>query len=151
MKRKEALQLMRQGVKITHHHFMSDEWMSYHRGKIITEEGYTHDYNEFWSYRKGQSWEHGYSVFVDVPTEENLVIGARIRIGEKRAESGYFEEGQIIELIEGHFEYDNGLYTEDQTAPSMWDGDEFSSIYHMFGNDFENWEDCSILIEQRNE
>ena len=36
----------------------------------------------------------------------------------------------VIELVEGHFEYDNGLYTEDQTAPSWWDAEEedFESI-----------------------
>ena len=27
-------------------------------------------------------------------------------------------------MVEGHFEYDNGLYTEDQTAPSWWDAEE---------------------------
>lgn len=53
--------------------------------------------------------------------EEKLVVGAKIKIGEKYAVNSGFVAGEIIELVEGHFEYDNGLYTEDQTVPSIWD------------------------------
>lgn len=41
--------------------------------------------------------------------EARLIVGAKIRIGKQYAENFGFEEGQIIELVEGHFEYDNGL------------------------------------------
>ncbi len=66
-----------------------------------------------------------------------LIVGAKIRIGKEYAKCfGSLMNGQIIELVEGHFEYDNGLYTEDQTAPAWWDAEEkdFESIYHLFGN-----------------
>ena len=57
------------------------------------------------------------------------------------------QEGQVIELIEGHFEYNNGLYTESQTAPSIWDSEvnDYHSIYHLFGNDLENFLDCEVV------
>lgn len=50
-------------------------------------------------------------------------------------------------MVEGHFEYDNGLYTEDQTAPSWWDAEEedFESIYHLFGNKLEDFMDCEVV------
>jgi hypothetical protein len=81
--------------------------------------------------------------------ENVLIVGAKIRIGEHYAEeiSPFFEAGQIIELIEGHFEHDNGLYIEFVTAPSWWDAEneDFESIYHLFGNDLENFMDCEHL------
>ena len=49
-------------------------------------------------------------------------------------------------MVEGHFEYDNGLYTEYQTAPSWWDAEEdFESIYHLFGNKLEDFMDCEVV------
>lgn len=80
--------------------------------------------------------------------EEKLIVGAKIRLGKQFAEWWGLEyDGKEIELIEGHFEYDNGLYTEDQTAPSIYDteNEEFNSIYHLFGNDFENFMDCEVV------
>lgn len=79
--------------------------------------------------------------------EENLIVGVKIKIGKEYAKENGFTEGEIIELIEGHFEYDNGLYTEDQTAPSIWDEKQkdFESIYHLFGNNFEWWMDNEIM------
>lgn len=80
--------------------------------------------------------------------EELLQVGTKIIIGTKcQKELPYFEVGETLELVEGHFEYDNGLYTEDQTAPSIWDEKrkDFDSIYHLFGNDLEDFADCEVL------
>jgi hypothetical protein len=43
-----------------------------------------------------------------------LKVGYRIKIGNKCAEEscGRFSAGDIITLIEGSFEHDNGLYKE---------------------------------------
>lgn len=80
--------------------------------------------------------------------EDNLIVGAKVRIGKKYAEQNNCIEGEILELIEGHFEHDNGLYTEDQTAPSIWveKQKDFESIYHLFGNEFENFLDCEVVL-----
>lgn len=79
--------------------------------------------------------------------EEKLVVGAKIKIGKIYAKEHFCTEGEILELVEGHFEYDNGLYTEDQTAPAVWDEKrkDFDSIYHLFGNDLEDFADCEVL------
>lgn len=79
--------------------------------------------------------------------KEKLVVGAKVRIGKEYAKNNFCKEGEIIELIEGDFEYDNGLYIEDQTAPAILniDEDDFHSIYHLFGNNLENFEDCEIV------
>jgi hypothetical protein len=79
--------------------------------------------------------------------EDRLIVGVKIRIGKEYADySQSFKEGDIIELIEGYFEYENGLYTEEQKCPSIPSGhDDFDSIYHLFGNDLENFKDCEIL------
>lgn len=79
--------------------------------------------------------------------EEKLVVGAKIKIGKLYAEKFGFDEGQIIELVLGYFEHDNGLYTETQITPAIWDEHqkEYDSIYHLFGNNLENFLDCEII------
>lgn len=79
--------------------------------------------------------------------EEKLVVGAKIKIGKLYAEEFGFDEGQIIELVQGYFEHDNGLYTETQMAPAIWveDQKEYDSIYHLFGNNLENFLDCEVI------
>ena len=79
--------------------------------------------------------------------EKTLIVGCKIKIGAKYSKEHGFDEGEIIELIEGSFEYDNGLYTENQYTPSIWDEREndFDSIYHLFGNNFENFLDCEVV------
>jgi hypothetical protein len=81
--------------------------------------------------------------------EELLVIGAKIKIGKGYSEHCYksLKEGDIIELINGSFECENGLYSFIEDAPSIWDEKQkdFDSIYHLFGNDLEYFMDCEIL------
>lgn len=77
-----------------------------------------------------------------------LVVGVSIKMGKRYAkEIGGFKAGEVITLVEGSFDHDNGLYIEYQTAPSIWDEDakEFDSIYHLFGNELENFYDCEIV------
>ena len=79
--------------------------------------------------------------------EDLLLVGTKIRIGKKYAqEVGGLEEGEIITLIEGYFEHENGLYVETHSCPAIPSGDDdFDSIYHLFGNKFEYWYDCEII------
>lgn len=79
--------------------------------------------------------------------EEQLIVGAKVRIGKQYAHEYGFNDGEVITLVEGHFEYDNGLYISDQTAPAIYDADsrEYDSIYHLFGNDFEHFMDCEVV------
>lgn len=80
--------------------------------------------------------------------EAKLVIGAKIKIGRKYAkEIGGLKSGEVIELVQGYFDCENGLYCTTETAPSIWNEEakEFDSIYHLFGNNFENFMDCKIL------
>jgi hypothetical protein len=81
--------------------------------------------------------------------QENLIIGTKIKLGKEYSIHSGMEEGEVIELVEGYFEYDNGLYTESQSAPSIWSelDKEFDSIFHLFGNDFEYFMDCKIIKE----
>lgn len=86
--------------------------------------------------------------------QERLIVGAQIRIGKKYAAyvhggDGELTEGKIITLIEGYFDYENGLYVETQTAPSIKSPrcSDFDSIYHLFGNDLENFMDCEIVVD----
>jgi len=77
----------------------------------------------------------------------NLKVGDKIKIGEKYSKNSFLKPGKIITLIEGHFEYYNGLYDEDQTAPAIWNkyDKDYESIFHLFGNDLEDFLDCEIV------
>ena len=80
--------------------------------------------------------------------EKKLIVGAQIRIGPQYVEQvGGFEVGEVITLINGYFENDNGLFVEDVECPAIKCGslDDYDSIYHLFGNNFEHFYDCEIL------
>lgn len=79
--------------------------------------------------------------------EIELKVGTKIKIGKLSSEKCGHKEGEVIELIEGWFEHDNGLYCEDVSEASIWDEEakDFDSIYHIFGNDLEDFLDCEIL------
>jgi len=84
----------------------------------------------------------------DKELEQKLIVGSKIKIGEKYSAWNGFRQGEIITLVQGEFEYENGLYTEAQCAPSIWceDRSEFDSIYHLFGNDLEEFQDCEVVF-----
>ena len=80
--------------------------------------------------------------------ELELKVGDKIRIGKEYANShSEFKTGEIIELIKGYFEEENGLYSYTSTAPSIPtpSGDDFDSIYHLFGNNLEDFMDCEVI------
>ena len=79
--------------------------------------------------------------------EEKLHVGARVKVGKEYSLKYGFEANEEIELIEGFFENDNGLYVTTETCPSYWDEKhkDFDSIYHMFGNDLEYFMDCEVI------
>jgi len=62
--KQEAIQLMQEGKCITHRHFSPSEWMRMNKnGKILFEDGVECSVNEFFLWRKGESWESGYSIY----------------------------------------------------------------------------------------
>lgn len=76
----------------------------------------------------------------------NLQVGTKIKIGKEYAEEyGQFNEGEIITLIDGVFECDNGLYCYNDSCPAIWNGDDYDSIFHLFGNDLEYFMDCEVV------
>jgi len=75
---------------------------------------------------------------------ELLTIGAKIKIGKEYSKQSKFNEGDIIELIEGSFDND---FVSDVRCPAIYNDitKDFDSIYHLFGNYFESFMDCEIL------
>lgn len=63
MTKTEAIEAMRQGIKITHEHFSPDEWMTMKGNLILLEDGVECSQYEFWRWRTDESWNDGYSVF----------------------------------------------------------------------------------------
>ena len=79
--------------------------------------------------------------------EGKLVVGTKVRIGKECSQVTGLDNGQVIEFIKGFFDEENGLYTETVTAPSIRNeaAGDFDSIYHLFGNDLEDFLDSEIL------
>ena len=79
--------------------------------------------------------------------EGKLKVGSKIKLGKKYCDGGGFKYGEIIELEMGVFEHENGLYCEDVECLAWYDEEhgEWESIYHLFGNQFEQWMDCEIV------
>lgn len=59
----EAIALMRQGQKLTHRYFYSDEWITMQGNIIRMEQGQECWASEFWRDRKGDAWESGWSIY----------------------------------------------------------------------------------------
>ena len=82
--------------------------------------------------------------------ESKLKVGTRIKLGEEYCKDKNMEVC-IIELVEGVFEYENGLYTSEQRCPAIWNNDDkdYDSIYHLFENDLSGFLDCEIVQERK--
>lgn len=62
MTKEQAIQAMREGKKITHRYFATDEWMTIEHGNIITfEDGNLEYINDFFAIRTN-GWDEGYSI-----------------------------------------------------------------------------------------
>lgn len=64
MTKEDAIIQMKQGVKVTHRYFTSNEWITMKGNFTIqTEEGYSFPADEFWRYRNDIDWMDGWSIF----------------------------------------------------------------------------------------
>ncbi len=80
-------------------------------------------------------------------TAEDLQVGTMIKVGPEYAKDTDFKADEVVTLVCGYFEEDNGLYTYTSTCPSLPDPDskEFDSIFHLFENDLRGFKDCEIV------
>lgn len=58
----EAIELMKQGVIMTHSTFTNDETITMKESKFEFEDGCRCTPEEFWKYRKGEIWQKGWSI-----------------------------------------------------------------------------------------
>lgn len=79
----------------------------------------------------------------------NIERGDSILFGEQWCKKHGSEDlkGKTVKLTPQYFEEDNGLYTYDSECPGIYDAEEGEahSIYHLFGNEFENFMDCALI------
>ncbi len=77
----------------------------------------------------------------------DLKVGTKIKIGKEYSKIFGYKSGEIIELVEGSFDEDNGLYCYTSHAPAIFNerANDWDSIYHLFGNDLEDFMDCEII------
>ena len=77
---------------------------------------------------------------------QELKVGDIVKIGKESSKACGLKAGTVIVLI-GILDYDNGIYCETQTSPSIWNEErkEFDSIYHLFGNNLEDFLDSEVI------
>ena len=63
MSKDDAIKAMRNGKKVTHPFFTSDEWISMEGNKIVCEDGCRHNFYEFWSIRTNLGFLAGWEIF----------------------------------------------------------------------------------------
>lgn len=79
----------------------------------------------------------------------NIERGDSVKFGEQYCKENNREDliGKTVKLTPQYFEEDNGLYTYYSECPGIYNeaNKEADSIYHLFGNDFENFMDCELI------
>lgn len=64
MTKAEAIQAMKEGKKVTHHLFSSDEWMTMRcDGMVVLEDGVICTPEDIWRWRTSNDWDSGYELF----------------------------------------------------------------------------------------
>lgn len=59
----EAIDLMKQGVKMRHRYFSDNEWVVIEDGKMLFEDGVRCTQQMFWFDRMQDSWQTGWAKF----------------------------------------------------------------------------------------
>ncbi|MGY3186469.1 hypothetical protein [Lysinibacillus sp. TE18511] len=79
----------------------------------------------------------------------NIERGDSVKFGEKWCKEHGREDllNQVIKFTPQWFEDDNGLYSYETECPGIYNEEceEVDSIYHLFGNTFENFMDCELI------
>jgi hypothetical protein len=63
MTKAEAIEAMEAGKRVTHTYFTPEEWISMEDGKIVTEDGYKFDPDEFWMHRFDPIFNENWIIF----------------------------------------------------------------------------------------
>ena len=63
MTKPEAIDLMQQGIKMTHEYFSPTEWVTIKNGNYLLEDGVECSYQEFWKWRQETYWQTGWEKF----------------------------------------------------------------------------------------
>lgn len=65
MTKREAIEQMHKGMKITHRYFSPDEWMTMRSdGMMVLEDGVICTPEDIWRWRTSIDWDDGYSLFI---------------------------------------------------------------------------------------
>lgn len=75
--------------------------------------------------------------------------GDSIKFGKKWCKAHKSNDliNKVVKLTPQWFEEDNGLYCYETECPGIWDEEnqEADSIYHLFGNNLEDFMDCELI------
>lgn len=75
--------------------------------------------------------------------------GDSVKFGEKwcEAHNSMHLNGKTIMMTPQWFDYDDDLGGGIDVCPGIWEegSEEADSIYHLFGNDFEDFMDCELI------
>lgn len=105
MSKEEAIQAMKEGKKVTHRFFSSDEWMTIENGFLLLEDGVRISLEDFFNFRSDSLWDNGYEFVRKLAQHGNGIALLFNRCDSKMFQDIIFEKATAIKFLRGRIRF----------------------------------------------
>lgn len=145
MSKEEAIQAMKEGKKVTHRFFSSDEWMTIENGFLLLEDGVRISLEDFFNFRSDSLWDNGYELI----TPHNMIDMNTTFEKSANTTDEWYTPKEIIDAL-GKFDLDPCAPVKPlwQTAETMYNKNHDGLTKDWVGRVWLNPPYSRPLIEQ---
>lgn len=145
MSKEEAIQAMKEGKKVTHRFFSSDEWMTIENGFLLLEDGVRISLEDFFNFRSDSLWDNGYEFI----TPHNMIDMNTTFEKSANTTDEWYTPKEIIDAL-GKFDLDPCAPVKPlwQTAETMYNKNHDGLTKDWVGRVWLNPPYSRPLIEQ---
>lgn len=145
MSKEEAIQAMKEGKKVTHRFFSSDEWMTIENGFLLLEDGVRISLEDFFNFRSDSLWDNGYNCI----TPHNMIDMNTTFEKSANTTDEWYTPKEIIDAL-GKFDLDPCAPVKPlwQTAETMYNKNHDGLTKDWVGRVWLNPPYSRPLIEQ---
>lgn len=145
MSKEEAIQAMKEGKKVTHRFFSSDEWMTIENGFLLLEDGVRISLEDFFNFRSDSLWDNGYNCI----TPHNMIDMNTTFEKSANTTDEWYTPKEIIDAL-GKFDLDPCAPVKPlwQTAETMYNKNHDGLTKDWVGRVWLNPPYTRPLIEQ---
>lgn len=146
MSKEEAIQAMKEGKKVTHRFFSSDEWMTIENGFLLLEDGVRISLEDFFNFRSDSLWDNGY---MNCITPHNMIDMNTTFEKSANTTDEWYTSKEIIDAL-GKFDLDPCAPVKPlwQTAETMYNKNHDGLTKDWVGRVWLNPPYSRPLIEQ---